>query len=77
MKNVDTIRAKEKIKGGARFFTDDDVNVTNRISKNQTEVFLNKDEADAYAKSKRSYAYDLIIEEPKKERVFYGYAVPK
>lgn len=65
---------------GIKFYNDSGVNVTKRVKEGDTKVFTldQRTEAEAYARKKRSYTYDLRYSERKFNKPkIYGYAVPK
>lgn len=61
-----------------RFFTENNVDVTQRVKNGETAVFTNVIEAEKYAAQQRSYMYPVFCQLPEcTKRNQYGYAVPK
>lgn len=59
----------------SKFFDQEGREITKWIKSGRTRIFVNKEEAEAYATRKRSYPYDLCAEiDGAKET--YGWAVP-
>lgn len=67
----------EFLNDGTQFFTEENVNVNNRIKREQTWAFTCREEAEAKAKQHGSYVYLLYAMEKKGGKEFWGYAVPK
>ena len=59
-----------------RFFTDENIDVTERIKKEKTLVFTSLIEAKAFANKRRSYFYELFLSTKGSKPVFEGYGVP-
>ncbi len=73
-----TLENQLLLKDGTQFTTAENVNVNNRIARDQTFVFNRFNDAEAKARQMRSYVYELFAQEKRDKRPgFYGYAVPK
>lgn len=59
-----------------RFYTEDGVEVTDRINKGKTSFFKNEPDAQKMAEKKRSYTYPLFDSIFCSKRNLIGYAVP-
>tara|TARA_Y100001973_G_C5089246_1_gene276583 strand:- start:165 stop:392 length:228 start_codon:yes stop_codon:yes gene_type:complete len=63
-----------------KYFTDTDIDITERIQDTRTILFTGEDaliEATAKANSLRSYCYPIYKLNENKRKVFAGYAVPR
>jgi len=59
------------------FVTQEKLDVTERIKKEKTIPFIVLEDANTFAKQKRSYVYELFCYDYYGKVSFYGYAVPK
>jgi len=74
------LKARPEIHLVERYYTDDKIEVTNRIKDRRTLLFKGKNSASvakAAAKSMRSYAYPIFVHVNHKGRHHVGYGVPK
>ena len=71
-----------EVENGSKFYTDQKIPVTERIKNRKTKVFLDRKTAVRYARSRKSYIYELFVVRKISKFEFTsmemcGYAVPK
>ena len=60
-----------------KYYTLEGLDVTERINKGKTAYFTEQADAEAHAKQKSSYVYDIRLKDKRGKIVEQGYGVPK